>query len=80
MFFYFRKRGTFNIDYYKTTFENQVIVDIEDQGSLTFYNLDGESIAHSLQFDLTYEILNRFDIQLAYKLNNVKKTFEMKKS
>ena len=74
-FFILEREGTFNIDYYKTTFENQVIVDIEDQSSLTFYNLDGKSIAHSTQFDLTYEILNRFDIQLSYKLNNIKKTF-----
>ena len=71
----FDREGTINIDAYRTTFMNQVIVDIEDQDKLSFYNLDGESYANTAQFDVAYELMNRLDIKLAYKLNDVFSTF-----
>jgi len=72
----FGREGTINADYYKTEFENQVIVDVESQGELSFYNLDGESFASSMQFDVIYELFDRFDIKMAYKLNDVQATFD----
>ena len=70
------REGTINADAYRTVFENQVVVDIETPGELSFYNLNGESIANSMQIDLGYELFKRFDVKMAYKINNVTTTFE----
>ncbi|MDC0204882.1 TonB-dependent receptor, partial [Flavobacteriales bacterium] len=70
------REGTINADAYRTVFENQVVVDIETSGKLSFYNLNGESISNSMQIDLGYELFNRFDMKMAYKINNVTTTFE----
>ena len=76
----FEREATFNADAYRTQFTNQVVVDIEDPSKLRFYNLDGESYSNSFQFDLNYELFERFDIKLAYKINQVYSTFDgMKK-
>ena len=78
--FYLNDReGTFNIDFYRTDFENQIVVDIEDQGILTFTNLSDipnySSFSNAIQFDLSYELFNRFDVKLAYKINNSKTSY-----
>ncbi len=70
------REGTINADAYRTVFENQVVVDIETSGELSFYNLNGESISNSMQIDLVYELFNRLDVKMAYKINNVTTTFE----
>jgi outer membrane receptor for ferrienterochelin and colicins len=71
----FGNEGTLNADAYRTEFVNQIVVDIEDQTELSFYNLDGVSYANSMQLDLAYELFNRFDVKMAYKINDVKTTF-----
>ena len=78
--FYLNDReGTFNIDFYRTDFENQIVVDIEDQGILTFTNLSDipnySSFSNAIQFDFSYELFNRFDVKLAYKINNSKTSY-----
>jgi len=76
----FEREATFNVDAYRTQFTNQVVVDIEDPSKLRFYNLDGESYSNSFQFDFNFELFERFDIKLAYKINEVYSTFQgMKK-
>ncbi len=72
----FEREGSFNADAYRTDFENQVIVDIEDPSKLRFYNLDGESYSNSIQFDFNYELFDRFDVKLAYKINQVYSTYD----
>jgi len=71
----FGREGTINADAYRTEFENQIVVDIEEQTELSFYNLKGVSYANSMQLDLAYELFNRFDIKMAYKINDVITTF-----
>ena len=66
-FYLFGREGTINADAYRTVFENQVVVDIENPGELWFYNQAGESYANSMQIDLGYELFNQFDIKIAYK-------------
>jgi outer membrane receptor protein involved in Fe transport len=74
-FIFLGHEGTLNADVYKTEFENQIVVDIEEQTELSFYNLKGVSYANSMQLDLAYELFNRFDVKMAYKINDVKSTF-----
>jgi outer membrane receptor for ferrienterochelin and colicin len=66
---------TFNTDYFRTEFVNQLIVDMDrNTQSIYFYNLDGESYSNSLQLDLIAEIANNFTISTAYRYNQVKMT------
>jgi hypothetical protein len=71
----FGREGTLNADAYRTEFENQIVVDIENPGELSFYNLDGVSYATSMQLDLAYELYDQFDVKMAYKVNDVHTTF-----
>ena len=72
----FGKEGIINADAYRTEFENQIVVDIENPGFLNFYNLNGKSFANTLQIDLGYELVERLNIKLAYKINEVKIDYE----
>lgn len=72
----FGKEGIINADAYRTEFENQIVVDIENPGFLKFYNLNGKSFANTLQIDLGYELVERLNIKLAYKINEVKIEYE----
>jgi len=74
-FYLFGREGTINADAYRTDFENQIVVDIENQNELSFYNLEGESYATSMQLDFAYELFDRFDIKMAYKINDVQSTY-----
>jgi outer membrane receptor for ferrienterochelin and colicin len=72
------REGTLNFDAYRTDFNNQVVVNIETPGELSFYNLDGESYANSMQADFFYELFDNFDVKMAYKINDVHSTFNRK--
>ena len=63
------------MDYYYTHFENQVVVDIERFNELRFYNLSGQSFAHSFQTELAVDISERLDVKGAYKWHWVRNTF-----
>jgi outer membrane receptor for ferrienterochelin and colicins len=75
-FYLFGREGTINADAYRTDFENQIVVDIENQNELSFYNLEGDSYATSMQLDFAYELFDRFDVKMAYKINDVKSTYD----
>ncbi|WP_282123062.1 TonB-dependent receptor [Algibacter mikhailovii] len=68
----FGRKGDVTIDYYKTDFENQVVVDYENPLEVNFYNLKGDSYANSFQTELNYNVFEGFDLRLAYKYYEVK--------
>lgn len=72
----FNRQGSINVDYFRTDFENQVVVDLEDANKVSFYNLDGLSFSNSLQVDVDYNPIGTFDIKLAYKWYDVKTTYK----
>ena len=75
--FYINNReGDITIDYYVTDFDNQVVVDWETQGQVSFYNLEGKSYAKSLQIDLEYQFSDNFLMKSTYKNFNVKKQYK----
>jgi hypothetical protein len=68
--------SVFKLDYFYTHFQNQVVIDLDrDPQEVHFYNLDGDSRSHSFQAQLDLEPLERYDIRLAYRLNDVKSTY-----
>lgn len=67
----FERKGDISMDFYRTDFQNQVVVDYEDPNQIRFYNLDGESFANSFQIELNYELLENLDVRTAYKYYDV---------
>jgi outer membrane receptor for ferrienterochelin and colicin len=64
--------ATLNIEYYRTDFINQTIVDMDYQpGEVHFYNLKGKSYSNSFQIDLNIEFTKNLKIITAYRLNDV---------
>ena len=58
-------------DYYNTRFSNQVIVDLEKEGRVSFYNLNGNSSAKSLQVTFDIDLTTQLQFKSAYKNDNV---------
>ncbi len=70
------KSASILADLYRTDFVNQVVMDMESEhGKVLFYNLDGRSYANSLLILGTWAPLRGLDMKLAYKLNDVKVTY-----
>ena len=62
-------------DYFYTTFENQLIYDMDRSAStLSIYNLDGSSFAHSFQLEANYRLSDRLGFKSAYKFYDVRAT------
>lgn len=69
----FGREANMVIDYYHTLFENQLIVDRDvDVEAIVFRNYDGRSFSNSLQGELSFEPMKRFEVRLAYKLLDVR--------
>ena len=63
----FGGQGNFIIDYFKTDFDNKVILDFEYPGIVQIYNAtDKKSYYQSFQAEIIYS-LNRFNMTTAYK-------------
>ena len=64
-----------NTEFFRTDFQSQLIVDRESSSSHVILSpLTGKSYANSLQFDLRYQPVERFDVLLAYRFNDTKQT------
>ncbi|MEM7297388.1 MAG: TonB-dependent receptor [Bacteroidota bacterium] len=62
-------------DYFYTTFENQLIYDMDQSSSeLHVYNLRGRSYAHSFQLEASYQFTDYLSFKGAYKYYDVKAT------
>lgn len=61
------------LDFYRTDFENQAVVDwFAGPQQVSFYNLDGKSFANSLQFDFNVEIIKHLNLRTAYKYYDIR--------
>ncbi|QTD36809.1 TonB-dependent receptor [Polaribacter batillariae] len=67
----FEKKGDLTFDFYRTDFSNQIVVDWENPQEISFYDLDGKSIANSFQVELYYQLSKGFNLRTAYKYFNV---------
>ncbi len=82
----FTKRGmiaghefSLSADAYRTNFTEQLVVDAySDSTRIQFYNLKGKSYSNSFQFTINSEIMEGLDLRLAYKIDDVKSTFNGK--
>lgn len=71
-----KREFSITLDYYHTNFVNQVVMDLEqDPRQAIFYNLEGKSYSNSVQMDISLEPIQRFNITLAGRYNDVKTTY-----
>lgn len=67
------KTAIFGLDFYRTEFENQIVIDFDrNPQAVYFYNLEGKSLSNSIQTQIDVELLPRFDVRIAYRYNDVK--------
>lgn len=71
-FFLNFREGSISVDYYRTDFDRQVVVDLENARELHFYQLNGKSFANAIQAEASYEVIKRFEVKLAYKYEQAK--------
>jgi outer membrane receptor for ferrienterochelin and colicin len=71
-FMLFGKSADFGFDFYRTDFQNQVIVDLmQSPQDVSFYNLNGKSFANSLQVEFNYELIKHLNFRSAYKFYDI---------
>lgn len=70
-FVFLNRKGNVSLDFYRTDFRNQIVVDWENPRAISFYNLDGQSYANSFQVEVNHEILSRLHVRTAYKYYDV---------
>ena len=72
----FDRKADVTVDFYRTDFKNQIVVDWESRNvgtyEINFYNLNGSSYANSFQFEFSYDLFEHVDIKSAYKFYDVK--------
>jgi len=68
----FGRKGDVALDFYRTDFQNQVVVDWENPNELNFYNLNGDSFANSFQIEVNYDLFENFNLRTAYKYYDVR--------
>ena len=66
--------ATFTFDYYRTWFENQLVVDREND-QVKFINLQDQTVSNSFQAELSIEPIERMVIRGAYKYLDVRSLF-----
>jgi len=71
----FNHVASLGLDFFRNDFTNQVVVDLEDARTIRFYNLQGKSYSNSFQSELSFMPLAKLDIKLAYRLFDVKTTY-----
>lgn len=76
-FVFLNRKADVVIDFYRTDFQNQVVVDYETPTEINFYNLQGDSYANSLQIEFNYNPLDRLDFKSAYKYYDVKTQYNV---
>jgi outer membrane receptor for ferrienterochelin and colicins len=69
----FNRNGDVTIDFYRTNFQNQVVVDImQSPQQVIFHNLEGVSFANSFQLEFNYELAKHLELRSAYKYYDIK--------
>ena len=70
------KNAELSVDFYRTHFDNQVVVDLDHSPQQAlFYNLDGKSFANSLKAEVSISPAKGLDFKAAYKYYDVQTQF-----
>jgi outer membrane receptor for ferrienterochelin and colicins len=72
----FERKGDFTIDFYRTDFKRQVVLDWENPLEANFYDLEGGSYANNFQVEFNYSVFKSFNLRLAYKYYDVETQYK----
>jgi outer membrane receptor for ferrienterochelin and colicin len=73
----FNRSGDVGFDFYRTDFQNQVVVDLyQGPQQVLFYNLNGKSFANSFQVEFNYELAKHFNLRTAYKFYDIQTDYQ----
>ncbi len=73
----FNNSASINVDFFRTDFENQVVVDVDQNvHQVVFYNLNGKSYSNCMQIDVNVEPIKQVVVKVAYKWYDVKSTYD----
>ena len=76
-FLLFNRSGDLGFDFFRTDFQNQVVVDLyQSLQQVLFYNLKGKSFANSLQIEFNYELVKHFNLRSAYKYYEIQTDYQ----
>lgn len=65
-----------NMEYYYTNFLHQMVIDLDsDPHAVQFKNLEGDSYSHTFQVEASYPFFKGFTLTAAYRLTDVKTTY-----
>ena len=70
--------ATIGIDYFNTTFFQEVVVDRETAGEVSFYNMKNGTRANSTQVQLDLTPARRTEIRLAYRMFDVQSKYRFR--
>ncbi|MBK8490661.1 MAG: TonB-dependent receptor [Saprospirales bacterium] len=75
-FDFLEHRATIAFDAFRTWFQNQIVVDVEeDYTKVFFFNLHGPSYSNSIVTTFSFEPVKGLEAKLAYKFTDVKMTY-----
>jgi outer membrane receptor for ferrienterochelin and colicin len=74
-FHLFTRSASFSVEFFRTDFSNQVVVDLEDPRMVDFYNLQGKSYSNSFQAEMNFEPIRKLTVRMAYRMFDVKTTY-----
>ena len=71
------REGVFTFDAYRSFFENQLVVDLDQSArEIHFYALNGMSYSNSIQAEINYDINRRISVRTAYRFLDVKTDYQ----
>ena len=75
-FKFLRRKSSFILDFFRTDFQHQVLVDLyQSPQKILFYNLEGSSFANSFQAQWDFSLAKNLDFRLAYKYYDVQANY-----
>ncbi len=76
-FVLFGNEATITVEYYRTHFDNQMIVDVDaNRTEVRFYNLNGKSYANNYQIEMKLEPFFQFELTAAIRYSDVQATID----
>jgi len=64
-----------SLEYFKTDFQHQMLVDMEsDTSNIFVYSLNGKSYSHNAQVEISYPVLKHLEIRAALRYNDVQQS------
>jgi outer membrane receptor for ferrienterochelin and colicins len=69
------RKASLNLDFFRTDFQQQAVVNMENPQQIRFESLQGKSFSNSFQAEFDWQPVRKLDLRLAYRWFDVNTTF-----